>query len=420
MHNNKLYDLIIIGGGAAGLVAAGHAADLGMNVLLIEKMHRHGRKLRITGKGRCNLTNAAPLNEFIRHFGQNGKFLRQAFNNFFSDHLVDFFHNINVNTTLERGGRIFPTSGQAQEVVDSLVQWNKQVRVKSSKCSQVIELLKKEDKISGVIIQQNNSTKKIFANKIILCTGGLSYPLTGSTGDGYKLAKSVGHTIIPPNPALVPLEVNSKDIRMLDKLNLQNIKASIYVNGKKQYEEFGELLFTEFGVSGPTILTMSKNIVRDLKSNSKILLKIDLKPALDYKKLDNRLLRDISSKNLQNIDSLLRGLLPSQLIPFCLKETKISSQKTLSEITVEERKKIRMWLKNVTFEISNHRPIKEAIITSGGISLKEVNPRTMESNIVKNLYFAGEVLDIDADTGGYNLQAAFSTAWLASDSASKK
>ena len=408
--------VIVVGGGAAGLMAAGQAAEMGAETLLLEKMNRPGRKLRIAGKGRCNLTNVAPVSEFIAHFGPNGRFLRQAFSRFFNSDLVAFFEELGVRTVTERGGRVFPASGQAQDVVDALVWWIGKQGVTLQTRSPVERLLVEGERVVGVQV-----SRRIYrADAVIVTTGGASYPATGSTGDGYRLAQAVGHTIVPIRPALVPLETAGDVAARLQGLSLRNVTVRMWVNGKKLAEAFGEMLFTHFGVSGPIILSLSRQVVDALRLGQRVVLSIDLKPALDEGKLDARLLRDLDAHGKQQFRTLLKGLLPRKLIPVCIDLTGIPSDKMAHQITSEERQRLRTWLKDFRLEVTGHRPFTEAIITAGGVDTREVDPRTMASRLVKGLYFAGEVLDVDADTGGYNLQAAFSTGWVAGQSAARQ
>ena len=417
------HQVIVVGAGAAGLMAAGQAAELGAETLLLEKMDRPGRKLRIAGKGRCNLTNVVPLSEFIAHFGPNGRFLRQAFHQFSNSDLVDFFEELGVRTVTERGGRVFPASGQAQDVVDALVRWVGEQGVTIQTRSPVERLLAEGGRVVGVQVSRN----QVFPNKpgfysadaVIVATGGVSYPATGSTGDGYRLAASVGHTIVPIRPALVPLETAGDVAPRLQGLSLRNVAVRVWVDEKRQAEAFGEMLFTHFGVSGPIILSLSRQVVDALRLGQRVILSIDLKPALDEGKLDARLLRDLDAHGKQQFRTLLRGMLPRKLIPACLDLTGIPADKVANQITLEERQRLRAWLKDFRLEVTGHRPFTEAIITAGGVDVREVDPRTMASRLVEGLYFAGEVLDVDADTGGYNLQAAFSTGWVAGRSAAR-
>jgi predicted Rossmann fold flavoprotein len=414
-------------------MAAGQAAELGAETLLLEKMDRPGRKLRITGKGRCNLTNVTTLSEFITHFGPNGRFLRQAFHHFFNSDLVEFFESLGVRTLTERGGRVFPIEDQAQDVVDALVGWIGERGVTLKTQSPVERLLVEEGRVVGV--QVSRPPGQVYhADAVIVATGGASYPATGSTGDGYRLAESVGHSIVPIRPALVPLETAGDIAPRLQGLTLRNVSVRVWVSRRhaprpgdagtervetKEGEAFGEMLFTHFGLSGPIILSLSRQVVDALRLGQRVILSIDLKPALDERKLDARLLRDLDAHGKQQFRTLLKGLLPRKLLPVCIDLTGIPPDKVGHQITAEERKRLRRWLKDFRLEVIGHRPFTQAIITAGGIDTREVDPRTMASRLVESLHFAGEVLDVDADTGGYNLQAAFSTGWLAGRSAAR-
>ncbi len=424
----KKTDIIVIGAGAAGLMAAGRAAEKGAEVLLLEHQEKPGRKLAITGKGRCNLTNSIDLSEFLKHFQPNGRVLRQAFSIFFSKQTIDFFNQQGVKTTVERGGRVFPSSGKAKDIVDALVNWNKKNGVKIQKKTSAEELLVENGVVKGVkicsttsrkgkTVKNNTLSQVIKADKVIIATGGISYPATGSTGDGYRLAEKVGHSIIPVRPALVPLETSDNRSKKMVDTALKNVNVIAWVNGKKQAEAFGEMTFMKFGLSGPVILTLSSGIVDALDEGGKVSITIDLKPALNPNKLDARLVRDLGQNGKKQFQTILKGLLPKKMIDFCLDELKISPNKPCHQISAEERKKLRFWLKELRFEITGYRPFSEAIITAGGVKVQEINPKTMESRKVKNLFLVGETLDIQADTGGYNLQAAFSTGWLAAESA---
>ncbi len=413
----KQFDTIIVGGGAAGLMAAGQSAMLGKRVLLLEKMNKPGRKLGITGKGRCNITNTAPEIEFINKIKPNGRFLRSSFSNFFSDDLIRFFNDIGVKTVTERGGRVFPENGKATEVVRSLINWCQKQGVQTITNFQVNQLITEEGKVIGVNGTQDDHGKKqitsFFATRVIVTTGGLSYPATGSTGDGYELARSVGHSINHLYPSLVPVETEGTKARKLSGLDLRNIHGTVWINGKKAGEDFGEMSFTDFGITGPIVISLSRIMVPAIKAKKDVVFSVDLKPALDDKKLDNRLIRDFDTKGNESFRTILNGLLPKALIPSCIQYTKINANKSGHQITADERKELRKWLKNFEFKVTGYRPYEEAIITVGGISTNEINQKTMESKLMKGLYFAGEVLDLDAPTGGYNLQIAFSTAWTA-------
>jgi len=419
MYDKNKYDIIVIGGGPAGIMAAGQAALRGKKVLLLEKMERLGRKLRITGKGRCNLTNDNTIDEFIRHFGKNGRFLKPAFYSFFVNDLRELLSLNGIATIIERGNRVFPECESAPLVTDALIRWLKKTGAKIKTGVVVSELDIENNSIASIKINNARGQHTISATSVILATGGKSYPLTGSTGDGYKLARDAGHKIVNIRPALIPLETAGNIAQRLQGLSLRNVSASLLIDGKKQAEEFGEMLFTHFGLTGPIILTLSRQAVDALKQKSRVEISIDLKPALDYRKLDTRLLRDISEHSKQQYHTWLKSLLPGSLIPVCIDLTGIHSEKTVNIISSKERQTLRNWLKSFHFEITGYRPVEEAIITAGGVNTKEVNHKTMESRIIHGLYFAGEVLDIDADTGGYNLQAAFSTGYLAGISASK-
>ncbi|PKK83422.1 MAG: aminoacetone oxidase family FAD-binding enzyme [candidate division Zixibacteria bacterium HGW-Zixibacteria-1] len=410
--------IIVVGGGAAGLMAAGQAALNGAATTILEKKERPGRKLRITGKGRCNLTNNAPLTEFIGRFSAGGKFLRQAFSRFFTPDLIEFFARIGVATELERGGRVFPENNDAKKVAEALDKWARDCGVDILTHSSVQSLIIKNGQLTEIGVTDRNGNSSFYnTDAVIIATGGASYPATGSTGDGYRLAESVGHTIISVRPSLVPVETAGDTALRLQGVSLRNVSARLWINGKKKDERFGEMLFTHFGLSGPIILSLSRQIVDAVRTKAKIELSIDLKPALSEDKLDQRLLRDLDSHGKQKFSTLLKALLPRKLVPICSEMTKIDPDKSGHQISAPERKRLGRWLKDFRFEISGYRPFEEAIITAGGVDTKEINPRTMESLLVKGLYFAGEVMDIDADTGGFNLQAAFSTGWLAGLSA---
>jgi predicted Rossmann fold flavoprotein len=402
-------DIIVIGGGAAGLMAAGQAAQAGARTLLLEKMPLPGRKLGITGKGRCNLTNSAEMREFIARFGPSGRFLRQAFSRFFNNDLMDFFEDLGLKLITERGGRVFPASGQAGDVLRTLRQWLQQCGVEVQTSTTVEGLVVTDGRVTGVLC----NGREIPCRAAILATGGASYPATGSTGDGYRFAAAAGHHIIDIRPALVPLETADAVTGRMAELNLRNIKAHLLVDGKKVAEDFGELVFSKSGVTGPIILTLSGLAVDALRSDRKVELSLDLKPALDEQKLDRRLLRDLDARGKEPIASLLRGLLPAVMVPVCLDLIDLPAERTAATLNAKERRKLGRWIKDFRLEISAHRPFSEAIVTAGGVDTKEVDPRTMESRLTGGLYLAGELLDLQAETGGYNLQAAFSTGWLA-------
>ncbi len=422
--------VLVVGGGPAGLMAAGEAAGLGAETLLLEKNDRPGRKLLLTGKGRCNLTNIAPVSDFIEHFHPNGRFLRSAFSRYFSEDLIAFFEAHGVETVVERGMRVFPASSDAQIVVQALVEWIQAQGVSLRTHSSVERLIVTDDRVVGVEVGRTpllrrspasprSELRRMDADAVILATGGASYPGTGSTGDGYRLAESVGHTIVPIRPALVPLTTSGDTARRLQGLSLRNVAVHVLVDGEARQRAFGEMLFTHFGVSGPVILTLSRHVVDALDEGAEVRLSIDLKPALDIQKLDARLRRDLDEHGKQHFHTILRGLLPRKLIPVCIDLTGIPADKPAHQISADERERLRLWLKDFQLSVTGHRSFAQAIVTAGGVQTREVNPRTMASRRIGGLYFAGELLDIDADTGGYNLQAAFSTGWLAGRSAAQ-
>ncbi len=401
--------VIVIGGGAAGLMAAGQAAACGRKVVLLEKMAQPGRKIGITGKGRCNLTNIAELSDFIQHFGTNGRFLHQAFSRFFAPELIAFFEGIGLPLSTERGGRVFPTCGRALEVRKVLLQWLERQRVEIRCRAAVDSLLIEGQRIRGVICEK----KAVEGGKVILATGGASYPRTGSTGDGYRLAAQAGHSIIPIRPALVPLETAGDLAKRMAGLSLKNVEAKLFIDGKRQSQAFGELSFTGYGLSGPLVLTFSNLAVDSLRAGRKVVLALDLKPALTEAQLELRLQRDFCGRAGEPAASVLRALLPREMVQVCLEANGIDPKKPAGEISNQERRALRTWLKDFRLTVTGHRSFDEAIVTAGGVDLREIDPRTMESRMTRGLFIAGELLDLHADTGGYNLQAAFSTGWLA-------
>ena len=403
-------DVIVIGAGASGLIAAGIAAQKYQKVFLLEKKTRPAIKLSITGKGRCNVTNSADIKEFVGEFGNNGKFLYSAFSKFFNTDTITFFENLGVKCRLERGGRYFPESNDAHDIVNALIKFVKSNNVKIITNSQVTKFVCEDKKIKSVLL--SNGTQ-YFANKFILATGGKSYPLTGSTGDGYLLAKSLGHTITKIQPALIPIVSDDKNLKQLNKLKLKNIEISVIADEKTITKLFGEIEFTIFGLTGPLILTISSQVFSLLEQKKSVYISINLKPALDDKQLDDRLVRELNSFGNMPVRNMLKTLLPMQMIEPFMEKNNIKWTEICSVINKEKRKKIFNGLRNMKFKIVAARPIDEAIITKGGISLKEVERNTMKSKLIGNLYFCGEILDIDGPTGGFNLQAAFSTGYLA-------
>lgn len=409
------FDVIVVGAGPAGLLAAGRAAENGCKVLVLEKMRQEGRKLLITGKGRCNITNAAPIGEFITHVYPNGRFLRNAFSKYFSKDIIELLQRYGVESTLERGGRYFPASNSSADVLLALLAWLKELKVEIRCGFRVEKLLIEDNTLVGL-----RANGEIFnAQQIILATGGKSYPATGSNGEGYELARGAGHAIQKVMPALVPLETEGSIAHKLQGLNLKNVQATIWVNGKKAGEDFGEMIFTHFGLSGPIILTLSRIVVQELQNNNKVELTIDLKPALDNQKLDNRLIRDLNEHGKKKLGNIFQFWLPASMVPVFIELLEIDPEKECHQVSAKERKQICHLMKNLPFKISHHRSFKEAIITAGGVATNEISPKTMESKLVKGLYFAGEMIDLDAETGGFNLQIAYSTGWLAGNSCVK-
>lgn len=410
--------IIVIGGGPAGMMSAISASTNENEVILLEKNKKLGKKLLITGKGRCNITSSLNMEDFIKNTPGNGMFLYSCFNNFTNQDIIKFLEEQGLSVKEERGNRIFPVTDKSKDVLDCFERKLKELKVKIFYETQVIEILKDEkNKVCGV----KTKNEMIKADKVILATGGKSYPLTGSTGDGYELAKKLGHTITKIKPSLVPLETYEQDLHTsLQGLSLRNVKIKIVdiSKNKEIYEDFGEMLFTHFGVSGPVILSSSAHLVRyknidDLLKNGQIKLKIDLKPALTEEKLNDRILRDFEEFKNKNFKNSLDKLLPQKLIPIVIKYSNINPDKQVNSITKQERTKLIKTLKEFEVTIKDFRKIEDAIITCGGINVKEVNPKTMESKKIDGLYFAGEILDVDSYTGGFNLQIAYSTGYVA-------
>lgn len=406
------YDVAVVGGGAAGMLAAGSAAENGASVILIEKNNYLGKKLGITGKGRCNLTNSAEMREIMENIPTNPRFLYSAFNAFSNYDIIDLVERYGTKTKVERGGRVFPVSDKAHDVIAAIKKYLREFGVRAVN-AEVKEILEDNGKITGVVLSDG---KIIEAQKVIIATGGVSYPQTGSTGDGFLFAKALGHQIIEPKASLVPMVAEEPFVKDLMGLSLKNIGISVLNENKKVvYSDFGEMIFTHYGVSGPVILSASSRL-SDL-GEKKYTLKIDLKPALDEKTLDNRLLRDFGENKNKDFINSLGDLLPSKLIPVIVKLSGIDERKKVNLITKPERMALLSLLKGFTLTLTEKRPVSEAIITSGGVNVREINPKTMESKLIQGLYFAGEVIDVDAYTGGFNLQIAFSTGYLAGMSA---
>ncbi len=399
--------VIVIGAGAAGLIAAGTAAQYARKVILIEKNDKVGKKLRITGKGRCNITNACEIEDMISMYPVNGKFLYSALYTFTNDDIVTLLNEQGVETKVERGGRVFPVSDDARDVVDAMRRYALKDNVELVK-DEVTGLNIIDNKITGV----KTSKREFKCDRVILCTGGASYPQTGSDGAGYKLAKKAGHTIIDPTPSLVPLVCEEEWCKDLMGLSLRNVEVTAYNSkNKKIHTGFGEMLFTHFGVSGPLILSLSAHIKKELEKG--VYIKINLKPALTEQQLDARILRDFEVNKNKHLINALDALLPKTLIPVIIEISGIAPHKSVCEVTREERKRLLMSIRELTLNVKGFRPISEAIITSGGIKVSEINSSTMESKIINGLYFAGEIIDVDGYTGGYNLQVAWSTGYLA-------
>ena len=408
-------NVIVVGGGAAGMIAAIAAAKFNNNVTIIEKMNSCGKKLCITGKGRCNITNNTDINGIIENTPNNGRFLYSALNCFDNNDIINLLEKHGLKTKVERGGRVFPVSDNAHDVLNVLLNILKEFNVKIKYDTRVTKILLHENKVIGVEV---NNSKKIDADKVILATGGKSYPVTGSTGDGYTLAKDVGHIITNIKPSLIPLTSQDEDCKDLQGLSLKNVAIKLKVEGKDIYEDFGEMIFTHFGISGPVVLSASAHLIRykeieEKLKNNKVIFEIDFKPALDNDKLDVRILRDFDEIKNKEFKNSLNKLLPQKLIPVIIKRTNIAPFKKVNEITKEERQRLLNELKSFKININGTRQIEEAIITSGGVDIKEINPKTMESKIVQGLFFAGEIIDVDCFTGGFNLQVAWSTGYRA-------
>ncbi len=402
-------NIIVIGGGAAGLMAAGVAANNGNNVTIIEKNDILGKKILITGKGRCNITNACEdTEELINNMTKNAPFMYSAFYGFNNLQTIEFFNSIGVETKVERGNRVFPVSDKSKTVVIALEKWVKKSGVKII-FDKVLNLAHQGDMVTGVICEKMG---EICCDSVILATGGVSYPKTGSTGDGYKWAQNLGHKIIEPKPSLVPLETEEEWSKKLAGLSLRNVAVKVLnEKGKKVYDDFGEMMFTHTGITGPIILSASAHLRPMDEKKYKVF--IDLKPALSEKQLDERIIRDFSKNMNKNLDNSLDELLPKNLIEPIIALAKIGSKKKVNSVTKEERRALAETIKGVCLNVTGFAPIEQAIITSGGISVNQIDPATMESKIVKNLYFAGEIIDVDAYTGGFNLQIAFSTGYAA-------
>lgn len=399
-------DLVVVGGGVAGLMAAIVAAESGLSVVLLEKMEKPARKLRITGKGRCNLTNIRPMEEFLSKIPQGAEFVRDALERFDSRAAIDFFEASGVPLTIERGGRVFPTSGKAWDIAEALVSRARRAGVEIRCNSQVTEIK------SGFSITLHGST--IEARTVLITTGGVSYPATGSTGDGYQFAYDLGHSIVPLRPALVPLDI--ENVNQYKGLSLKNVGLRLVVAGSVADERFGDIEFTDRAMGGAIVLQTSRKAVDALSDGHRVHIELDLKPALTPLKLTNRLLREIEENRTATYRVLLQKLLPSALFGKVVAQSGMKLTVPLSALTEKEIEKTVTTLKSLRFDIRDYRPFTEAIITAGGVELSQINPSTMESLLQRNLYFAGEIMDIDADTGGFNIQLALSTAYAAAQS----
>lgn len=406
----------IIGGGAAGLLAGIAAAQNGAQVTIFEKMRLPGKKIMITGKGRCNITNACEIPEFIKNIPGNGRFLNSALHRFTNDDIVLLLESHGLQTKVERGGRIFPVSDKAKDVVDTLVKIFTEAGGKLQLDTKVIEILAKDGQVTGV-----KTINGVYpADAVILAAGGASYPGTGSDGGGAKLAAKLGHKIVPLRPSLVPLESDYPYVDDLQGLSLRNVQGTLTADGEKIGSEFGEMLFTHFGVSGPIILSLSNLAAKALDEGKEVELHIDLKPALSEEKLDARIQRDFTQYSKKQLANGMKDLLPQRLIPVVCDMAYLDEEKFINQISREERHRLLAALKNFCVPITSTRPLAEAIVTAGGVSVKEINPKTMESKLIRGLHFAGEVMDVDGYTGGYNLQAAFSSGHAAGMAAAEE
>ena len=413
------FDVVVVGAGPAGILAAGKAAADGAKVLLLEKMEKPARKLRITGKGRCNITNAKPYHEFLEDVNPESRFLRDAFNVFFNNDIVELLNSVGVETVQERGMRVFPASGKAWDVAEGLIKWAKTQGATILNKACVTSISVSNGKVVSVSYTDNvKGPITVDCSAIILATGGKSYPATGSTGDGYTMAQSCTHTITPLMPGLVGVETTPV-FSFKDELSLKNVNLTLLIEGKQHDEEFGELELANYGLNGPIMLRLSRKIIFALAKGSKVELVLDLKPALTHEKLNNRIAREIEENSRVAVIDLARKLLPKDLAFVMVDQLGLAAQKVISRLSTSECNSIVEWIKEQHFVVTEQRSWNEAIVTVGGVSLKEVNPKSMESKLVSGLFFAGELLDLDASTGGYNLQIAYSTGWLAGKSAAE-
>ncbi|HHV46692.1 MAG TPA: NAD(P)/FAD-dependent oxidoreductase [Tissierellia bacterium] len=397
----------VIGGGPSGIIASGFASSRGLDVTLFERNNKLGKKLYITGKGRCNVTNSSPIDDFFDKVITNSSFLYSSFYSFTNEDIMNLIERFGVKLKVERGGRVFPLSDKSSDIIKAFERFLEHNKVKVKLNTRIIDVEYSKGKF---LLISENGNEGIF-DRLIISTGGKSYPATGSTGDGYMFAKKLGHTITPLKPSLVPMETKEEWVKSLMGLSLKNVTLAAFINGRKIHEEFGEMLFSHYGITGPIVLSMS-NVINKY-DNKSIHLIIDLKPALSIEKLDQRVLRDFELYKNKQIKNGLIKLLPQKLIPVVIKIAYIDETKQVNQITKEERRRIVETIKGLPLTFKKFRPIEEAIVTSGGVSTKEINPSTMESKIVPGLFFTGEVIDVDALTGGYNLQIAYSTGYVA-------
>jgi predicted Rossmann fold flavoprotein len=405
--------IVVIGGGPAGMMAAIRASELHQGVTLIEKNPVLGEKLLLSGKGRSNLTNACALDSFLKRYSFNGQFLRDAFKKFFNQDLINFFQKRGLKLKVERQLRVFPVTNTSGSVLKVLEKELKNNRVKILYNSRMKDIYLQSNSVKGLLLQDN---KFIPADRIVLATGGVSYGFTGSTGEGIEIARRLGHAITPLRPGLVALEIRQKYPKILQGLTLKNIRLIFSVGEREIVSDIGELLFTDFGISGPLVLSLSAKIVDSLSEGKSVIVEIDLKPALSREQLNARLLRELRLNPKKSVRSILKSLLPQKLVDVFIEILRINPNKLASQVLKSERESLLLLLKGFRLNIYRARPIEEAMVTRGGVSLKDINPRTMESRRIKGLYFSGEMIDIDGDTGGFNLQAAFSTGYLAGES----
>lgn len=408
------FDIAVVGGGPAGLIAAGQAAQKGARVVLLEKNAELGKKLLLTGNGRCNLTNAVfDVKELVKEYGKGGPFLYSSLSRFGPEETMAFFEERGVELKTERGNRVFPVSDKSNDILSSLYKYLKEGNVKIFREAKVINMIVRNNHIERLILRN----RELTARNYILCTGGQSYPQTGSTGDGYRWADMMGHTITPLLPSIVPIKVNNDWVRSVMGLSLKNVSIYSYLDGQRQQSTFGEMLFTHFGISGPIVMDMSKHLLELRKSGGNVQVRIDLKPALEPKKLDSRLLRDFGKFSGRKLKNALYELLPQKLIPVIIKLSGLDPDKQVDHLDREERQRLIKTLKGLPLDISGSLGFKWSIVTSGGIELKEIDPKTLRSRVVDNLYCAGEILDLDGPTGGFNLQVCWTTGYIAGISA---